>query len=231
MLGGETSINDISLLFFQRIEWHASASHQELCYLKGKSEVSEVWASVSKGRLSALFPYSWECTAELGNCFVARRHNAGWIIKIEDGLAGSWICAKVEKQKLFKLFDFQDDCQNYIRVLAKIAHDKLLICGSNAYKPYCRHYRLSAGDYVVDKEFEGRGLCPFEPDHNSTAVYSDGQLYTATVADFSGGDPLIYREPLRTERSDLKQLNGEFFLGEKFLIQLPKFIRIGSEFR
>jgi len=41
---------------------------------------------------------------------------------------------------------------------------------------------------------------------------SDGQLYTATVADFSGTDPLIYREPLRTERSDLKQLNGKCFL-------------------
>jgi hypothetical protein len=41
---------------------------------------------------------------------------------------------------------------------------------------------------------------------------SDGQLYTATVADFSGTDPLIYREPLRTERSDLKQLNGNYFL-------------------
>ena len=37
---------------------------------------------------------------------------------------------------------------------------------------------------------------------------TDGQLYTATVADFSGTDPLIYRDPLRTERSDLKQLNG-----------------------
>nr|CAD7392156.1 unnamed protein product [Timema cristinae] len=68
------------------------------------------------------------------------------------------------------------------------------------------------GDYVVDKEYEGRGLCPYDPDHNSTGVYSDGQLYTATVADFSGTDPLIYREPLRTERSDLKQLNAPNFV-------------------
>jgi hypothetical protein len=42
------------------------------------------------------------------------------------------------------------------------------------------------------------------------SLISDGQLYTATVADFSGTDPLIYREPLRTERSDLKQLNGNY---------------------
>jgi len=24
----------------------------------------------------------------------------------------------------------------------------------------------------MDKEYEGRGLCPYDPDHNSTGVYS-----------------------------------------------------------
>ncbi|KAE8749668.1 hypothetical protein FOCC_FOCC003655 [Frankliniella occidentalis] len=62
----------------------------------------------------------------------------------------------------------------------------------------------------MDKEYEGTALCPYDPEHNSTAIYSDGQLYAATAADFSGGDPLIYRNPLRTERADLKQLNGQF---------------------
>ncbi|XP_021930955.1 semaphorin-1A isoform X2 [Zootermopsis nevadensis] len=137
------SLRDLSEFTEQRIEWHSSGAHRELCYLKGKSE---------------------------------------------------------------------DDCQNYIRVLAKIAENRVLICGTNAYKPLCRHYHFKDGDYAMEKEYEGRGLCPYDPDHNSTAVYSDGQLYTATVADFSGTDPLIYREPLRTERSDLKQLNAPNFV-------------------
>ncbi|VEN64101.1 unnamed protein product, partial [Callosobruchus maculatus] len=55
---------------------------------------------------------------------------------------------------------------------------------------------------------EGIGLCPYDPEHNSTAVFSNGHLFSATVADFSATDPLIYREPLRTELSDLRQLNG-----------------------
>lgn len=58
---------------------------------------------------------------------------------------------------------------------------------------------------------EGIGLCPYDPEHNSTAIYSNGHLFSATVADFSGTDPLIYREPLRTELSDLRQLNGNYF--------------------
>ena len=43
---------------------------------------------------------------------------------------------------------------------------------------------------------------------------SDGELYSATVSDFSGSDPLIYKralendqEPLRTDQFDSKHLN------------------------
>lgn len=64
--------------------------------------------------------------------------------------------------------------------------------------------------YKLEKEVEGVGVCPYDPEHNSTAVYYNDQLFSATVADFSGGDPLVYREPQRTELSDLKQLNGTF---------------------
>ena len=44
--------------------------------------------------------------------------------------------------------------------------------------------------------------------------FSDGELYSATVSDFSGSDPLIYKralendqEPLRTDQFDSKHLN------------------------
>jgi hypothetical protein len=38
---------------------------------------------------------------------------------------------------------------------------------------------------------------------------SDGDIYTGTVADFSGMDPIIYRESLQTEQYDSMSLNGE----------------------
>lgn len=41
---------------------------------------------------------------------------------------------------------------------------------------------------------------------------ADGQLYSATAADFSGGDPLIYRETQRTEQFNAKQLNQPSFV-------------------
>lgn len=54
--------------------------------------------------------------------------------------------------------------------------------------------------------------------HKSFSVFvSDGVLYTGTVADFSGMDPIIYREPLQTEQYDSMSLNGKFFFLISFL--------------
>ncbi|XP_065333547.1 semaphorin-1A-like isoform X7 [Cloeon dipterum] len=123
-----------------------------------------------------------------------------------------WPVGKATKELCTVKGKLEDDCQNYIRVLVKINDEKLLVCGTNAYSPKCKDYRLQDGYFTMGNESEGKALCPFSPDHNSTSVYVDGQLYTATVADFSGTDPMIYRAPLRTERSDLKQLNTPNFV-------------------
>lgn len=41
-------------------------------------------------------------------------------------------------------------------------------------------------------------------------LFPDNDLYTGTDADFSGNDPIIYREPLQTDQFDSLSLNGEF---------------------
>lgn len=35
-----------------------------------------------------------------------------------------------------------DDCQNYIRILVSLSDERLLMCGTNSYKPLCRRYVL-----------------------------------------------------------------------------------------
>ena len=82
------------------------------------------------------------------------------------------------------------DCQNYIRVLVQLDHhpprhpegkEELLVCGTNAYNPMCRHYLTDVSNGKddrsgqVQKEFSGRGFCPYDPRHNSTSIYA-GEL-------------------------------------------------------
>ena len=51
--------------------------------------------------------------------------------------------------KLYKLFYnvffssfLQAECQNHIRIVAKMDKEKLLLCGTQAYRPRCRSYIL-----------------------------------------------------------------------------------------
>ena len=77
-------------------------------------------------------------------------------------------------------------CQNYIKVLKKFENDegRYLICGTNAFKPECREYVEDAGSYLMTKMSKGVGMCPYSPDHNSTSVLVDDQLYAGTSADY-----------------------------------------------
>jgi semaphorin 6 len=102
-----------------------------------------------------------------------------------------------------------ENCQNYIRILAKSGGSSLLVCGTNAFKPMCRNYDVHPGNYTMTSEKLAKALCPYDPQHNSTYVYVDGELFTGTVADFTGMDPIIYREPLQTEQYDSMSLNGK----------------------
>lgn len=66
----------------------------------------------------------------------------------------------------------------------------------------------------VLERVNGVARCPYDPRHNSTSVVTEsGELYAATVIDFSGRDPVIYRSlggmpPLRTAQYNSKWLNG-----------------------
>uniref|UniRef100_A0A8C8GGP9 Sema domain-containing protein n=1 Tax=Oncorhynchus tshawytscha TaxID=74940 RepID=A0A8C8GGP9_ONCTS len=105
----------------------------------------------------------------------------------------------------------QDECQNYIRVLL-ITGRRIFTCGTNAFTP-------SIGNIsrVMDT-VNGVARCPYDPRHNSTAMVTEkGELYAATVIDFSGRDPVIYRSlgnmpPLRTAQYNSKWLNDPHFI-------------------
>lgn len=82
------------------------------------------------------------------------------------------LCALKGKQDM--------DCQNYIRVYARLPDNRIMICGTNSYKPLCRIYakhmddasgKISTTTEMVN-ELEAQGRCPYNPTHNSTYVYT-----------------------------------------------------------
>ncbi|XP_043918714.1 semaphorin-5B isoform X2 [Protopterus annectens] len=110
----------------------------------------------------------------------------------------------------------EEECQNYVRVLI-ISGRKVFTCGTYAFSPICTSRQIGNLTKVIDK-INGVARCPYDPRHNSTAVItSQGELYAATVIDFSGRDPAIYRSlgnmpPLRTAQYNSKWLNEPNFV-------------------
>ncbi|KAJ1190151.1 hypothetical protein NDU88_006890 [Pleurodeles waltl] len=110
----------------------------------------------------------------------------------------------------------EEECQNYVRVLI-VNGKKVFTCGTNAFSPVCSSRQVGNLSRTIDK-INGVARCPYDPRHNSTAVItSRGELYAATVIDFSGRDPAIYRSlgsvpPLRTAQYNSKWLNEPNFV-------------------
>nr|XP_023657008.1 semaphorin-6D-like isoform X2 [Paramormyrops kingsleyae] len=110
-----------------------------------------------------------------------------------------------------------DECYNYIKVLVPRDDETLFACGTNAFNPTCRNYKMSTleqdGEEVV-----GQARCPFESRQSNVGLFAGGSFYSATMTDFLASDAVIYRSlgdsapVLRTFKYDSKWLREPHFL-------------------
>ncbi|XP_010612454.1 semaphorin-6A isoform X3 [Fukomys damarensis] len=110
----------------------------------------------------------------------------------------------------------KDECHNFIKVLLKKNDDTLFVCGTNAFNPSCRNYKIDTLEPFGD-EFSGIARCPYDAKHANVALFADGKLYSATVTDFLAIDDVIYRSlgdspTLRTVKHDSKWLKEPYFV-------------------
>lgn len=58
-----------------------------------------------------------------------------------------------------------------MRILVQPAPGRLMVCGTNSFRPMCHHYQINANNYTLETEKSGQAVCPYDPQHNSTAVF------------------------------------------------------------
>lgn len=58
-----------------------------------------------------------------------------------------------------------------MRILAQPSSEKLLVCGTNSFRPMCHLYLINTTSYTLETEKSGQAIVPYDPQHNSTAVY------------------------------------------------------------
>ncbi|XP_058557825.1 semaphorin-4A isoform X1 [Neofelis nebulosa] len=108
-----------------------------------------------------------------------------------------WPASDQKKRECaFKKKSNETQCFNFIRVLVSLNATHLYTCGTFAFSPACTFIELQ-DSYLMpisqDKVVEGKGQSPFDPAHKHTAVLADGMLYSGTMNNFLGSEPILIR--------------------------------------
>ncbi|XP_068108388.1 semaphorin-4A [Hyperolius riggenbachi] len=90
------------------------------------------------------------------------------------------------------------ECFNFIRVLQLINSTHLYVCGTNAFNPLCTYINLDTFSLTTNQNNEtlvvdGKGQSPFDPRHKHTEIVVGGELYSGTMNNFMGNEPIILR--------------------------------------
>uniref|UniRef100_A0A671Q6A7 Semaphorin-4C-like n=1 Tax=Sinocyclocheilus anshuiensis TaxID=1608454 RepID=A0A671Q6A7_9TELE len=87
----------------------------------------------------------------------------------------------------------QTECFNYIRFLQSYNHTHLYTCGTYAFQPKCTY--INADHFTLDSASleDGKGKCPYDPAKGHTGLIVDKELYSATLNNFLGTEPVILR--------------------------------------
>ncbi|XP_036441983.1 semaphorin-4E [Colossoma macropomum] len=97
------------------------------------------------------------------------------------------------------------DCRNYIRTLHQIGENVMYVCGTNAFNPICDNLAYVDGRLKLEgKQEEGKGKCPFDPSQRYSSIVVDGDLYSATVLNFLGSEPVVLRSSQTVLRTEFK---------------------------
>uniref|UniRef100_A0A3B5B7E3 Semaphorin 6D n=1 Tax=Stegastes partitus TaxID=144197 RepID=A0A3B5B7E3_9TELE len=126
----------------------------------------------------------------------------------------TWRSGQADREMCAVKGKHRDECHNFIKVLVP-RNDDLVNLGST---PYISISSLNLDNLEFDgEEINGLARCPFDSKQTNVALFAEGKLYSATVADFQASDSVIYRSmgdgsALRTIKYDSKWLKEPHFL-------------------
>ncbi|XP_063765271.1 semaphorin-4E-like [Eleginops maclovinus] len=86
------------------------------------------------------------------------------------------------------------ECDNFIRTLQTMEDGKMLVCGTNAFKPACDYMTFINGNVsLMGNQQVGRGKVPFDPHQRFATLMNGNTLYSATSSNFLGTELVFQR--------------------------------------
>ncbi|XP_075907969.1 semaphorin-6D-like [Petromyzon marinus] len=128
----------------------------------------------------------------------------------------TWMAERQEVDRCLMKGKTEEECHNFIKVVAPRGDGLLFVCGTNAYSPMCRNYQLADLSFTGEQT-SGIAKCPFDPRQGGAATFAGERLYSATAVDPLGVDAVVYGSlgpgpPLRSLKLDSKWLKEPVFV-------------------
>ncbi|XP_078473308.1 semaphorin-6A-like [Lampetra planeri] len=128
----------------------------------------------------------------------------------------TWMAERQEVDRCLMNGKTEEECHNFIKVVAPRGDGLLFVCGTNAYSPTCRNYQLADLSFTGEQT-SGLAKCPFDPRQGGAAAFAGERLYSATAVDPLGVDAVVYGSlgpgpPLRSLKLDSKWLKEPVFV-------------------
>ncbi|XP_061428250.1 semaphorin-6D-like [Lethenteron reissneri] len=94
----------------------------------------------------------------------------------------TWMAERQEVDRCLMNGKTEEECHNFMKVVAPRGDGLLFVCGTNAYSPTCRNYQLADLSFTGEQT-SGLAKCPFDPRQGGAAAFAGERLYSATAVD------------------------------------------------
>uniref|UniRef100_A0A8C4DW41 Semaphorin-4C n=1 Tax=Dicentrarchus labrax TaxID=13489 RepID=A0A8C4DW41_DICLA len=174
-------------------------THSSYYYLKAKMWVRYVLDSMARFSIQGVFNYSMLTLSDHERVLYVGAREALFALDPNDISRQlrpqiDWPAPQDKKREcVAKGKNNQTECFNYIRFLQSYDHTLLYTCGTYAFQPKCTY--VNADYFTLDTAAleDGKGKCPYDPAKGHTGLIVDKELYSATLNNFLGTEPVILR--------------------------------------
>ncbi|NXX71612.1 SEM6D protein, partial [Spizella passerina] len=88
----------------------------------------------------------------------------------------TWRSKQQDRENCAMKGKHKDECHNFIKVFVPRNDEMVFVCGTNAFNPMCRYYRLNTLEYDGE-EISGLARCPFDARQTNVALFAGKNFY------------------------------------------------------
>ncbi|OWK09628.1 SEMA6D [Cervus elaphus hippelaphus] len=116
----------------------------------------------------------------------------------------TWRSRQQDRENCAMKGKHKDECHNFIKVFVPRNDEMVFVCGTNAFNPMCRYYKLNTLEYDGE-EISGLARCPFDARQTNVALFAAWvmDLLFVRLNMIPNGSKAVYSRVARICKNDM----------------------------